>query len=130
MTDGERLEQIVETAVTRGDAPGVVAAVGRGDETYVAAAGMMAVGGPPMRPGTLFRIASITKPVTAAVVLSLAEDGLLGADGAGGPAAAGTGGPPGAAPPGRGTAHRHHQGRTGRDNTRSAGCCCAAAVRC
>jgi CubicO group peptidase (beta-lactamase class C family) len=33
-----------------------------------------------MRPTTLFRIASITKPVTAAVVLSLAEDGLLGLD--------------------------------------------------
>jgi CubicO group peptidase (beta-lactamase class C family) len=78
MTDGERLEEIVETAVARGDAPGVVAAVGRGDEGYVAAAGVMAVGGPPMRPDTLFRIASITKPVTAAVVLSLAEDGLLG----------------------------------------------------
>ena len=78
MTDGERLEEIVETAVARGDAPGVVAAVGRGDEGYVAAAGVMAVGGPPMRPDTLFRIASITKPVTAAVVLSLVEDGLLG----------------------------------------------------
>ena len=78
MTDGEKLEEIVETAVARGDAPGVVAAVGRGDEGYVAAAGVMAVGGPPMRPDTLFRIASITKPVTAAVVLSLAEDGLLG----------------------------------------------------
>ena len=78
MTDGERLEEIVETAVARGDAPGVVAAVGRGDEGYVAAAGVMAVGGPPMRPDTLFRIASITKPVTAALVLSLAEDGLLG----------------------------------------------------
>ena len=80
MTDGERLEEIVETAVARGDAPGVVAAVGRGDEGYVTAAGVMAVGGPPMRPDTLFRIASITKPVTAAVVLSLAEDGLLGLD--------------------------------------------------
>src|SRR6478672_6820095 len=78
MTDGERLEEIVETAVARGDAPGVVAAVGRGDEGYVAAAGVMAVGGPPMRPDTLFRIASITKPVTAAVVLSLAEEGRLG----------------------------------------------------
>jgi CubicO group peptidase (beta-lactamase class C family) len=78
MTDGERLQEIVETAVARGDAPGVVAAVGRGGEGYVAAAGVMAVGGPPMRPDTLFRIASITKPVTAAVVLSLAEDGLLG----------------------------------------------------
>ena len=80
MTDGERLEEIVETAVARGDAPGVVAAVGRGDETQVATAGVMAVGGPPMRSDTLFRIASITKPVTAAVVLSLAEDGLLGLD--------------------------------------------------
>src|ERR1700761_4161334 len=58
MTDGERLEEIVETAVARG--------------------GGMAAGGPPMRPDTLFRIASITKPVTAAVVLSLAEDGLVG----------------------------------------------------
>ena len=78
MTDGERLENIVETAVARGDAPGVVAAVSRGDETYVTAAGAMAAGGPPMRPGTLFRISSITKPVTAAVVLGLAEDGLIG----------------------------------------------------
>src|SRR5215468_2201865 len=78
MTDGERLEEIVETAVARGDAPGVGAAVGRGDEGYVAAAGVMAVGGPPMRSDTLFRIASITKPITAAVVLSLAEDGLVG----------------------------------------------------
>jgi CubicO group peptidase (beta-lactamase class C family) len=37
----------------------------------------MAVGGPPMRPDTLFRISSNTKPITAAVVLSLVEDGLL-----------------------------------------------------
>ena len=72
MTDGERLENIVETAVARGDAPGVVAAVATGDETHIAAAGAMAIGGPPMRPDTVFRIASITKPVTAAVVLSLA----------------------------------------------------------
>jgi len=32
MTDGERLEDIVEAAVARGDAPGVVAAVAKGDE--------------------------------------------------------------------------------------------------
>ena len=77
MTDGERLENIVEAAVARGDAPGVVAAVATGDETRIAVAGAMAVGGPPMRPDTLFRIASITKPVTAAVVLSLADEGVL-----------------------------------------------------
>jgi CubicO group peptidase (beta-lactamase class C family) len=75
---GDKLDDIIEAAVARGDTPGVVAAVGRGDEGYVAAAGVMAAGGPPMRPDTLFRIASITKPVTAALVLSLAEDGLLG----------------------------------------------------
>jgi CubicO group peptidase (beta-lactamase class C family) len=77
---GDKLDDIIEAAVARGDAPGVVAAVGRGDEGYLAAAGVMAVGGPPMQPDTLFRIASITKPVTAAVVLSLAEDGALGLD--------------------------------------------------
>ena len=80
MRDGEMLDDIVEAAVARGDAPGVVAAVGRGDEGYVAAAGVMAVGGPPMQPDTLFRISSVTKPVTAAVVLGLIEDGLLGLD--------------------------------------------------
>jgi CubicO group peptidase (beta-lactamase class C family) len=77
---GDKLDDIIEAAVARGDAPGVVAAVGRGDEGYVAAAGVMAVGGPPMQPDTRFRIASITKPVTAAVVLSLAEDGAFGLD--------------------------------------------------
>src|SRR6059058_123147 len=80
MTDGERLKDIVEAAVAREDAPGVVAAVATGDETHMAAAGVMAVGGPAMRADTLFRIASITKPVTATVVLSLVEDGLLGLD--------------------------------------------------
>jgi CubicO group peptidase (beta-lactamase class C family) len=77
---GDKLDDIIEAAVARGDAPGVVAAVGRGDEGYVAAAGVMAVGGPPMQPDTLFRISSMTKPVTAAVVLSLAEDGAIGLD--------------------------------------------------
>jgi CubicO group peptidase (beta-lactamase class C family) len=77
MADGERLEDIVEAAVAQGQAPGVVAAVARGDETHIAAAGAMAVGGPPMRPDTLFRITSTTKPVTAAVVLSLVDDGVL-----------------------------------------------------
>ena len=77
---GDKLDDIIEAAVARGDTPGVVAAVGRGDEGYVAAAGVMAVGGPPMQPDTLFRISSITKPVTAAVVLGLAEDGAFGLD--------------------------------------------------
>ena len=72
---------IVEAAVAQGQAPGVVAAVARGDATYVKAAGVMAAGGPPMRPDTLFRISSTTKPITAAVVLSLVDDGVLDLNG-------------------------------------------------
>jgi CubicO group peptidase (beta-lactamase class C family) len=44
---------------------------------HVVTAGAMAVGGPPMRRDTLFRISSRTKPMTAAAVLSLVDDGLL-----------------------------------------------------
>ena len=75
-----RIEGIVARAVQQRDAPGVVAAVARGAAIHVATAGVMAVGGPPMRRDTLFRIASITKPMTAAVVLSLADEGLLDLD--------------------------------------------------
>jgi CubicO group peptidase (beta-lactamase class C family) len=73
----ERIGEILQTAVEQGQAPGVVAAVGRGDAVHIAAAGVMAAGGPAMRPDTVFRISSTTKPVTAAVVLSLVDDGVL-----------------------------------------------------
>jgi CubicO group peptidase (beta-lactamase class C family) len=75
-----RIDQIVEGAVDQGQVPGVVAAVVRGDTVHVATAGVMAVGGPPMRRDTLFRISSSTKPMTAATVLSLVDDGLLDLD--------------------------------------------------
>jgi len=79
--DEDRIDEVVEAAVRQGQAPGVVAAVARGDATHVKAAGVMAIGGPPMRPDTLFRISSTTKPITAAVVLSLVDDGLLDLNG-------------------------------------------------
>lgn len=72
-----RIDEVVERAVAQGQVPGVVAAVARGEFVHVATSGVMAVGGPPMRRDTLFRISSMTKPVTAAVVLSLVDDGLL-----------------------------------------------------
>ncbi len=84
MTNGQRgiqrLDEIVEAAVAQGQAPGVVAAVARGDATYIKAAGSMALGGAPMREDTVFRISSTTKPVTATVILALVEDGVLGLD--------------------------------------------------
>ena len=76
-----RIDEIVGRAVAHGQVPGVVAAVARGDAVHVATAGWMAVGGPPMRRDTLFRISSTTKPMTAAAVLALVDDGLLKLDG-------------------------------------------------
>jgi CubicO group peptidase (beta-lactamase class C family) len=74
----ERIDGIVTRAVEDGQAPGVVAAVARGDAAlHVTTAGVMAVGGPPMRRDTLFRISSMTKPITATAVLSMVDAGLL-----------------------------------------------------
>jgi CubicO group peptidase (beta-lactamase class C family) len=60
--------------------PGLVALVSRGDQVHVEALGSLSVGGPPIRRDSLFRIASTTKPVTAAATLALAEEGLLTLD--------------------------------------------------
>jgi CubicO group peptidase (beta-lactamase class C family) len=78
--DLARIDAIVAGAVEQQQAPGVVAAVACGGTVHVATAGVMSLGGPPMRRDTLFRIASITKPMTAATVLSLVEDGTLSLD--------------------------------------------------
>lgn len=72
-----RIDDIVERAVESGQAPGVVAAVSDGESVHVTTAGALRLGGAPMRRDTLFRITSMTKPITAAVVLSLADDGLV-----------------------------------------------------
>ncbi len=60
--------------------PGLVAAVGRGDDLEVVAIGDATLGGPPMREDALFRIASVTKPMMAAVALTLVADGTLELD--------------------------------------------------
>jgi CubicO group peptidase (beta-lactamase class C family) len=75
-----RIDEIVAAAVEQRQAPGVVAAVACGDNVHVSVAGSMAVGGAAMQRNTLFRIASISKPMTAAAVLSLVDDGLLALD--------------------------------------------------
>jgi CubicO group peptidase (beta-lactamase class C family) len=66
--------------VDAGEVPGVVAVVGRGDDLDVTVLGERAVGGGPMREDARFRIASAGKPVTAAAVLALVADGVLGLD--------------------------------------------------
>ena len=72
-----RIDEVVERAVAQGQVPGVAAAVARGESVHLVTSGVMALDGAPMRRDTLFRISSTTKPITAAVVLSLVDDGLL-----------------------------------------------------
>src|SRR3954454_25185563 len=75
------LQSLVQSFVDAGDAPGVVALVARGDDVDLVAAGSLDLdGGAPMTPDTIFRVASITKPITAAAVLLLVEEGALALD--------------------------------------------------
>ncbi len=74
------LDDLLERAVSGGQVPGVVAGVATGDDSRVAAAGSVAFGGAPMERDTLFRISSMTKPVTAVTVLELADHGVIDLD--------------------------------------------------
>src|SRR5215467_9102120 len=60
--------------------PGLVTLVARGGQVHVEALGRLSVGGPPVARDSLFRIASTTKPITAAVTLAVAAEGLIGLD--------------------------------------------------
>lgn len=61
--------------------PGLVALVACGDQVHVEALGTLTVGsGTPVTRGSLFRIASTTKPITAATTLALAGEGLIDLD--------------------------------------------------
>jgi len=69
-----RLREVMAGHVARGYVPGLVALVSRGDEVRVEALGTQAVDGAvPMRRDTIFRIASLTKPITVVAALILIE---------------------------------------------------------
>jgi len=70
-----RMHDIMASYVERGDVPGLVTLISRRGETHVDALGAMAVGGRDlMRRDTIFRIASMTKPITAAAAMILVEE--------------------------------------------------------
>jgi CubicO group peptidase (beta-lactamase class C family) len=75
----ENIWRTQDSQVASGRIPGYVAAVRIGDRSEVRAGGRMAVtpDSPPMVEDTLFRIASLTKPIGGALTLSLVEDGVL-----------------------------------------------------
>jgi CubicO group peptidase (beta-lactamase class C family) len=60
--------------------PGLVVLLAAGDQEHVEAAGQLSIGGAPVVRDSLFRIASMTKPVTGAATMALIEEGLIGLD--------------------------------------------------
>jgi len=76
----KRMDDIMTRHVENGSMPGLVTLVGRHGEIHVDAIGNMAIGGAPMRRDTIFRIASMTKPVAAAAAMILVEECKLRLD--------------------------------------------------
>ncbi|MFG3441078.1 serine hydrolase domain-containing protein [Nonomuraea sp. NPDC047897] len=76
-----RMRDALARPVESGAVPGLVALVSRGGDTHVEVMGTLrAGGGEPMRRDTIFRMASATKPVTAAAAMILVEECRLRLD--------------------------------------------------
>ncbi len=72
------LHELLDSHIAAGSMPGAVALVARGERVEVVSAGTAGLAGSaPMRRDSLFRIASITKPIVAAAAMTLVEDGLI-----------------------------------------------------
>jgi CubicO group peptidase (beta-lactamase class C family) len=74
------LDGVLTGYVERGTVPGLVALVSRRGAVRVHVAGRMSIGGPPIRHDTIFRISSMTKPVTAVAAMILIEECQLRLD--------------------------------------------------
>ncbi|HEY5665651.1 MAG TPA: serine hydrolase domain-containing protein [Gammaproteobacteria bacterium] len=82
LADPAAIERFLESEVAARNLPGLVALVTDEDEViYVSAHGQRNVaGGLPMTTDTIFRIASMTKPIAAAAIMMLVEEGRLSLD--------------------------------------------------
>jgi CubicO group peptidase (beta-lactamase class C family) len=77
----EHLHDAMAGHVGAGQVPGLVLGLSRGDDTHVDGIGTASVGGTePIRPDAIFRITSMTRPVTAVAALMLVEQGTLDLD--------------------------------------------------
>ncbi len=76
-----RLDALMARHVAQGGVPGLVGLVERRGEVHVITAGRATLDADvPVRRDTIFRIASMTKPITAVATLLLVEDGVLHLD--------------------------------------------------
>jgi methyl acetate hydrolase len=82
MAELPQIDEVLKTAIDRGDVPGVVAmAATRDGVVYEGAFGRRALpDGAAMTPDTEFWIASMTKAITSAAAMQLVERGKLGLD--------------------------------------------------
>lgn len=76
----DRMHDVLAGMVDRGYLPGAVAAVRRRGEVHVDVIGSLAFGGEPLRRDSIFRITSMTKPVTAVAAMTLVEECRLRLD--------------------------------------------------
>ena len=74
------MHDILTGYVDRGELPGLVALISRKGSVHVEAIGSLSIDGPPIWRDTIFRISSMTKPVTAAATMILIEEGKLHLD--------------------------------------------------
>ncbi len=76
-----RVREVMSGYVERGVVPGVVAAISRRGESHVEAIGAQTFDGKaPMRRDSIFRISSMSKPITAAATMILVEECALRLD--------------------------------------------------
>ena len=77
----DRMHDVMAGYVHRGVVPGIVTLVSRRGEAHVDAIGTKAFGsGDPMQRDTIFRVASVTKPIVAAAAMILVEECTLRLD--------------------------------------------------
>ena len=77
----ERMHQVLSGHVQRRAMPGLVALVSHHDDVHVEVLGTQSFANPaPMKRDTIFRIASITKPITAVAAMILVEECKLQLD--------------------------------------------------
>src|SRR5258707_8819933 len=77
----ERMHQVLSGYIERKEMPGLVALVSHHDEVQVETLGTIAFNqSAPMRTDTIFRIASLAKPITAVAAMILVEECKLRLD--------------------------------------------------
>src|SRR5205823_11021881 len=76
----ERMHAVMAGYVERGEVPGIVTAISRRGELHVDVLGRQVFEGAALRRDSIFRISSMTKPITAVAAMILVEECRLRLD--------------------------------------------------